>query len=108
MTGLPYARVDGVPLLDDPADLATATHLDVPLSLHANGEEISGGNQIVYTGSASPGELATDAESCDGWTSPNSNKTARVGWPTQVDEQWWDSQDAWHCNTYAKVYCFEE
>jgi hypothetical protein len=108
LDGLTFARMDGVPLVENAADLADGTALDVPINQHASGATISGPNQIVFTGSLLPSALATDAESCNGWTVSNFDDLARTGNPAVATSAWWNDRADWHCNTWVKVYCFEE
>ncbi len=108
LTGLTFARMDGVPIVESAADIADATSLDVPIDQHADGTTIENTNQHVYTGSVSPSTVATDAESCDNWTISFQDNYARVGNPTLTNASWWNDLDDRQCNNWVRVYCFEE
>lgn len=108
LTGPTYARVDGVPIVSQAADLATAATLETPINLHANGSMVGAPNRLVFTGSASPSMTSTGATSCANWSTTNYDNLAQIGDPGSYGTNWWNDRTDWHCNTFLKVYCLEQ
>lgn len=108
LTGLTYARVDGLPIVEQATDLAAGTPLDVPINLHADGNLISGPNQIAYSGADTPMQTSTNATSCNNWSISVYDNFVQVGNPGVSSAAWWNDRTDWRCNTWVKVYCFEE
>jgi hypothetical protein len=108
LTGLTYGRVDGLPIVAQASDLATATMLEVPINLFANGTLISGPNQIVYSGADTPSETSTNGTSCNNWSISVFDNFVQVGNPGVSGPEWWNNRTDWRCNTWVKLYCLEQ
>ena len=111
-TGAPWGRRDGVLLTDSAADIATATQLLAPINEFSDGTFVwdTPGGDLVYSGAATPGTPGIAAETCGGdWSSTSGQH--RFGFAGLSTKEWWDDQrlpSPAACNTFRRVYCFEE
>ncbi len=103
MTGTPWVRLDGIPIVAAPGDLATKQLL-APLSLKADGQTYYG--QKVWSGATQP--TLTSSSTCVNWTvsaaaSGGHHTQASNGPGTFFTESYTEP-----CSTALPVYCFEQ
>lgn len=98
--GAAWVRPDGVPVVEDAADLGQA--ILAPIARDAEG--FAAPPSLVWTG-ASGVDAASSLESCASWTSLAGE--ARAGLSSRSTDAWFDSQSLSCDVDYGVVYCFE-
>ncbi len=106
LSGAPWARIDGTPIVHVAADLANGK-LVAPLNQTARGEYLAQG--LVWTGMLDPREPALDT--CKGWSSTKPPLTGHGGEVTATGRAFLSSGNygnlaCTHEDSY--VYCLEE
>jgi hypothetical protein len=106
LTGPPWVRVDGIPVVASAADLATRPLTSI--SVRATGTYL--GRGFVWTGiSTDPSSPSTAALTCRDWSSVSVQDMATVGYETATDPGAWDAFGQEPCNyPYGHLYCFQE
>jgi len=98
-----YVRPDGI-VVGLGADLLAST-LKSGIWQQGNGQYVE--TRAVWTGSSSPSELGTTANTCSDWTANTGAMLA--GDTSSVDLSWWVDHIPWTCaNTYTWSYCIEK
>ena len=84
------------------ADLAAAITRD------ADGNPIAG-DPVAWTNTLRSGERSDPIDHCMNWTMDTYAVLGRQGLsdPAVVDAQWSNGEDAAHCSTAARLYCFQ-
>lgn len=100
LDGEPWVRPDGVPIVEDPADLTD--EILAPIARTADGAVAD--PSVAWTG-APDLESASSLESCASWTSLVGE--ARVGLSSRSTSAWFDAQSLGCDADYGVVYCFE-
>ena len=106
-SGAPWVRVDGVPLLDDPANLPDVSSLATRLTLRADGTAVTA--QTVWTGAPRVGEVGVDT--CLDWSSIAPANRGHYGRP-DVQVSWFGvsliGSFTASCDSSRPVYCFQQ
>lgn len=100
LAGLIWVRPDGIPLMDDAADLGTGVL--APVALDAEGFVVA--PRHTWTGAIDPGSTSS-GESCVSWSGQVG--AARVGLSGRSSTAWF-STDVFDCSGLRHVYCFEQ
>ncbi len=106
LSGAPWTRIDGTPIVHFAADLAKGK-LAAPLNQTARGEYLAYG--YAWTGMRDPREPALDT--CKGWTSTTPPLTGHAGDVTATGRAFFSSEHEGNLAcTYelSYVYCLEE
>jgi hypothetical protein len=105
LRGPPWVRTDGVPIVEDAADLARSS-LIAPIDVTATGAYV--GWNTTWTGARSPGDPGTRASTCSSWTSTAADMYAGWGAAASVDPQFWFGLNGVPCSGWYNVYCLQE
>lgn len=98
-----WVRLDGIPILEQAGDLATADLLLAPISFHADDSPVF--NVLTWTGGASPGSEA-NAQTCSSWTAGAGTGLAAVAGRSADD---WFGDGSRSCDDATlRVYCLEQ
>jgi hypothetical protein len=98
-----YVRPDGI-IIGLGADLLAHT-LKSGIWQQGNGQYLE--SRAVWTGSNSPSDLGTTANTCSDWTQNTGAMFA--GSSSSVDLSWWVDNIPWTCaSTYTWSYCIEK
>jgi hypothetical protein len=106
--GLPWVRVDGIPLVVAAADMfATNGRMLAALDVTASGAYLD--YWEVWTGSADPQAAATPASTCNNWGAATglTGVQGRVGF-TDVRARFWDLFPPKDCVLPSAVYCLQQ
>ena len=77
-SGLPWIRPDGIPLASTADAFFSASLLDVPPNVTADGFAYFG-NMGVWSGAARPANTGADATNCANWTSSSATAKGEAG-----------------------------
>ncbi len=93
-----------------PQVVACATRLtlggiDAPINQTETGATLAS-NESVWTGTGNKGEIHTDGEHCDGFTSKSSSLRGRIGSTSATNGQWTNAEPA-PCDKLRRLFCFE-
>lgn len=102
-TGLPWVRLDGVPLAETAAELLSGA-VDTTLNVRADASYVA---DWVWTGAASPGEPGTPASTCSDWTNGTGGATGTRGRSSETTS-FFEAVGSPACNASYSVYCLEE
>jgi len=104
-TGLPWVRLDGLPIAATAVDFAS-TNLLEPLDLSADGSYLAGA--LVWTGTTAVDQAAgSSMATCSDWTTNSMGKLSIVGRSEYADIAWMGGAPTQGCNTSARLYCLE-
>ncbi len=101
LTGPPWVRADGIPLLPTAAAWSTATSFDVAPALDAAGT-LTSADEAIVLGATTMGTVGTDATSCTSWS--NGTGANYLGNPYEAAAT--GSTSA--CNFTARVMCLQQ
>lgn len=102
--GLPWSRVDGIPLAATTEEVI-AGRIDASLNLTADGVHL--GDTLAWTGITGSTLLSAAANNCFDWTQ-NSGSTANAGNLVRTNDLWYRSQSGVSCSSERRLYCFEQ
>jgi hypothetical protein len=105
-TGPSWVRVDGVPIAETAATLATAD-LIAALHLTAAGVDV-GIYATAFTGAPRPSTAGTPNSTCEGWTSASSAQTANIGNAAFSGQSWFSVMATVACDRTQGLYCLQD
>lgn len=103
LTGPPWYRVDGIPIVRVASDLASSS-LIAPLDLDSTGT-LQGGVSLVSTGSHSLASVAD--ENCSDWMASTGSDYQTTGGPFYADKRYIGAGRA-QCTGYTRLYCLQQ
>jgi len=103
----PYARVDGVVVANNFADLTDGSLL-APINITQDGSvAVSGGASVfAWTGTYANGS-AFAGRTCNNWTNATNGFTAQSGYPPSTSGVWTDAQN-YGCDRSDRLYCVQQ
>jgi hypothetical protein len=95
--------MDGVKVADSMSSLINTGPLTA-INVTENMDYV-GWFEYVYSGTTEAGVLA--AQACSDWTSNSSDVSGEKGQANMVSTSW-TAQSSWACQSYGRLYCFED
>jgi len=108
-SSIPYARVDGVVVANNFADLTDGSLL-APIAITQNGSVVSGGGFTVFAWTGTTADGSTIAgRTCNNWTDATNSFNAASGGPGSTSGSWTDTQNL-GCAGFGSdhMYCFQQ
>ncbi len=108
-SSIPYARVDGVVVANNFADLTDGSLL-APITITQNGSVVGTGLlDFAWTGTTADGSTIA-GHTCNNWTVANPSFNAAFGDFGSTSGSWTDSGSLLACGVFisARVYCFQQ
>ncbi len=103
LTGLPWTRQDGVPILPKAGDLAVRDDVDAPPLFRANGQFWTGD---VFTGATSPSATGSAQTTCANWGSAAATDKFQKGLGHRAAADRWFNNGPKDCDyAFARVIC---
>lgn len=103
-TGLPWVRLDGIPLASSRSVLLDGQTLDAPLNLTETGQYRA--SNPAQTGATSTTALGASNTTCVDWASSSSTDTQRVGLLNSIT-LYFSTPIFQNCNAGGQLYCLE-
>jgi hypothetical protein len=101
-----WVRVDGVPIAETAAAVATA---DLIAALHLTAAGVDAGiYATAFTGAPRPNMAGTPNSTCDGWTSTSAAQTASFGNAAFSGRSWFSVMPTTACDRPHGLYCLQE
>ncbi len=100
-----YELLDGTLIAEGWADLVDGS-LRAGISITED-ESIAFDPIEVWTNTRADGTAVDASVSCEGWTSAEGLPAGGFGDSTEVDQAW-THRDGTNCNTWLRLYCFEQ
>jgi len=109
-SSVPYARVDGVVVANNFADLTDGSLL-APIAITQNGSVVSTGPSVfAWTGTTADGSTIA-GHTCNNWTVANLSFNAASGQPGSTSGSWTDTAALLACGIVGAsvhMYCFQQ
>jgi Protein of unknown function (DUF1554) len=108
-SSIPYARVDGVVVANDFADLTDGSLL-APINITQNGSPVSGGGFTVFVWTGTTADGSTIAgRTCNNWTDATNAFNAASGGPGSTSGSWTNAQNL-GCAGFGSdhMYCLQQ
>jgi len=109
-SSVPYARVDGIVVANNFADLTDGSLL-APITITQNGSVVSTGPSVfAWTGTTADGSTIA-GHTCNNWTVANLSFNAASGQPGSTSGSWTDTAALLACGIFGAsvhMYCFQQ